>query len=70
MVEERNKLKEIANRVKDFRHMNVITKTKVTSHLNFFNWSTLNLQFRAYLTSSRPTGFHGRSGNRINKIGW
>ena len=69
MLEERNK--EIANRVKDFRHMNVITKTKVTFHLNFFNWSMLfNLQFRAYLTSSRPTGFHGRSGNRINKIGW
>ena len=67
MIEERNK--EIANRVKDFRQMNVI-KTKITFHLNFFNWSMLNLQFRAYLTSSRPRGFHGRSGNRINKIGW
>ena len=35
MLEERNK--EIANRVKGLRHMNVITKTKVTFHLNFFN---------------------------------
>ena len=68
MIEERNK--EIANRVKDFGQMNVITKTKVTFHLNFFNWSMLNLQFRAHLTSFRPRGFHGRSGNRINKIGW
>lgn len=61
MLEDRNK--KIANRVKDFdfRHMNVITKTEVTFRLNFFNWSMLNLQFRAYLTSSRPTGFHGRS---------
>ena len=59
MLEERSK--EIVSRVKDFRHLNVITKTKVTSHLNFFNWSLINLQFCAYLTSSKPTAFHGRS---------
>lgn len=44
MLEKRNK--EIENRFKDFRHTNVITKTKVTFHLNFFNWSFLNLQRR------------------------
>jgi len=52
MLEKRNK--EIANRVKDFRHTNVITKTKVTFHLNFFNWSLLNLQFCAYLKVPGP----------------
>ena len=68
MLEKRNK--EIENRFKDFRHTNVITKTKVTFHLNFFNWSFLNLQRRPYLPVPGLQAFTAVR-NRINKIaGW
>lgn len=55
MLKERNK--ETANRDKDFRHINEIKKTRVTFRLNFFNWSLLNLQCRAYLPVPVPRPF-------------
>lgn len=55
MLKERNK--ETANRDKDFRHINDIKKTRVTFRLNFFNWSLLNLQCRAYLPVPVPRLF-------------